>query len=224
MKARTLRLRLHTTPCVSCREDRAEERGGLQGRDPERADDHHVRPDHAFPDQAGQKQRVTPDNEADQEAGTGAERRSARPDQSSDEGRGDLRDRREGEKADRRQRRVSGDPVIAVAHQENDQDREPAHHEHEPAPVGGLGRRSAFASTRRRSTIGRTRWFEIMIATATVSTITMAVAAESPPRNAMRAIPPAPSKAAAPAPSCRDRSAPLEKRQGPRARSEPRRC
>jgi hypothetical protein len=42
--------------------------------------------------------------------------------------------------------------------------------------------------------MGMTRWLEIMIATATESTITMAVAAERPPRKAMSAMVPAPSR------------------------------
>ena len=43
------------------------------------------------------------------------------------------------------------------------------------------------AKARRRSTMGMTRWFEIITATATESTMTMAVAAEKPPRKAMTA-------------------------------------
>ena len=51
--------------------------------------------------------------------------------------------------------------------------------------------RSTPAKARRRRTMGMTRWFEIMTATATESTMTMAVAAENPPRNAMMATMPA---------------------------------
>ena len=47
------------------------------------------------------------------------------------------------------------------------------------------------AKARRRSTMGMTRWFEIITATATESTMTMAVAAEKPPRKAMTAMVPA---------------------------------
>ena len=89
------------------------------------------------------------------------------------------------------ERRLARCAVIGVAEQDHDERSRRAARRarsRRDRPAAGAPRQA-----RRRSTIGMTRWFEIMIATATDSTITMAVAAESPPRKAMRATMPAPS-------------------------------
>ena len=172
-----------------------QERGRLQQRDPERALLDEAGPERALEREARKEQRVAPDREADGEPGARAERRAARPEQAAEEGRRDLRHGREGEEADRGERGVARRPVIGVAEEDHDEDRDPPHAEHEAAEVGDRRGLPSAASLepRRRSTIGMTRWFEIMIATATDSTITIAVAAESPPRKATSATWPAPS-------------------------------
>ena len=79
---------------------------------------------------------------------------------------------------------------------------------------------STPAKARRRSTMGMTRWFEIITATATESTITMAVAAENPPRKAMTATVPALSMSGSASTVMSRSMAPLGKdRETRRARS-----
>ena len=75
-------------------------------------------------DQARHQQRIGPGRDADDQPGRRAQRRAAPPDQPAEEGRRDLRRRGEGEQADRDQRRLAGRPVIGVAEQDHDQDRD----------------------------------------------------------------------------------------------------
>ncbi len=85
-------------PMGQLRQLDAEQGRRLEGGQAERARHHGVGPDHAVPDEARQQERVGPGDEADRKAGAGAECRSPRPDQPSQERGSDLRDRREGQR------------------------------------------------------------------------------------------------------------------------------
>ena len=73
--------------------------------------------DEAEVGEARQQQRIGPDQDAGDHAGHGAARGAAPPDQAAEEGRRELRDRREGQQADRRQLRVAGRAVIHIGEQ-----------------------------------------------------------------------------------------------------------
>ena len=128
-----------------------------------------------------QEQRVGPDREAREHAGDGAARRRPPPEKAAEEGRRELRDRGEGEQPDRGERRGSGHPVIGVAEEQDDDDRAAPDVEDEARPCSA----GSQARLVPRSRAGTTISLEIMMASATLSTMTMAVAADSPPMKAM---------------------------------------
>ena len=77
--------------------------------------------------------------------------------------------------------RLAGRAVIHVGEQQNGENRQPPHREQQRADI--LAAADA-ALSRRCSTSGMMRSFDTMIESATDSTITMAVAADSPPTKA----------------------------------------
>ncbi len=104
------------------------------------------------------------------------------PEQSAEKGRRKLRHRGE-----RRSRPMAAscasptDAVIKISQQQNGEDRDApdaqaARHRHRPAPV--------TSAERRWRKNGTTRSFDTMMASATDSTITIAVAADKPPMKA----------------------------------------
>ena len=74
--------------------------------------------------------------------------------------------------------RVAGRAVIDVGEQQDGEDRDAPHRQQQRADIA---RGAEISASRRCSTSGMTMSFDTMIASATNSTITMAVAADSPP-------------------------------------------
>ena len=184
MKKETLASRLQKTPCVSGSKATREERLRAEQRDAERP---------ALDERGGhepgmregrEKQRVGPYRKAGQHAGDGAARRGAPPDEPAEEARRELRDGREGEQADRGERRAARHAVIGVAEQQDDDDRGAPDVEDEAPHVG----RQPARCRCRAGSAGTTISLEIMMASATLATITMAVAAERPPMKAISVI------------------------------------
>ena len=114
-------------------------------------------------------------------AGDGAARGGIAPDQPAEERRRELRDGGEGQNADGGELGVAGRAVIHVGEQQDGEDRQPPHGEQQRADVLAA---TISSASRRCSTQGTTMSLEIMMASATVSTITMAVAADRPPTKA----------------------------------------
>ena len=82
-----------------------------------------------------QKQQIDPAEGAGDHSGDGAARGAAPPEKPAKKGRGDLRDGGEGEKPDRGEPRLAGDPLIGEAEREDGDDRETANPQNERANV-----------------------------------------------------------------------------------------
>ena len=126
---------------------------------------------------ARQQQRIGPDQNARGHAGDGAARGAAPPDQPAEKRRRQLRDGGERQKPDRGKLRVAGRAIIDVGEKQNGEDRDAAHRQKLRAGIARL----AGERARRFSINGMTMSFDTMIASATNSTITIAVAADRPP-------------------------------------------
>ena len=162
------------------RQVEAEQRLRPQRRDAERALLQHLRADQRGIGEARQEQRVDPDQEADDHAGERAGRGAAAPEQSAEERRRELRDGRERQQADRgelRARRTGGSRNRPAAGCRRSR--------RAGSSAAGWRRSGCRPATRvlRCSTSGMTMWLDTMIASATHSTITIAVAADRPPMN-----------------------------------------
>ena len=91
------------------RQVEAEQRLRPQKREAPRAVAENAEPNDAGVGEARQQQRIGPDQDADRHAGDRAARGRAPPDQAAEEGRRELRDRREREQPDRGELRVAGE-------------------------------------------------------------------------------------------------------------------
>ena len=86
-------------------------------------------------EEARQEQRVDPDRDADQHAAHGAPRGGAAPEQAAEERRRQLRDRREGQQADRRQLGVAERAIVEIRHHHDGENRKAADPEQEVAEI-----------------------------------------------------------------------------------------
>ncbi len=133
-------------------------------------------------DDPGQQQRVGPHRKAGDDAGDGAARGGVAPDQAAEEGRRELRDGGKRDEADGGQRRAPGraaDRTDSRAGRWRRWRRGGWRAAARPCPAA-----RACSSKRSRSRSGTTRPLQTMMARATESTITMAVAADRPPTKA----------------------------------------
>jgi hypothetical protein len=174
----------HSAPCASAPDAPKPSSDCGRGTEPQRAvgDDRGRRRD------GRQHQRVQPEREAGGEPPEHASARRAAPVERREDAGRELRERGEREQPDLREaRRRAGLAVVGIGQQ-----REPkiaprrSHSTRSP--------RSSTATSRERPSAGSTRSFVIIVASAMLATITIAVAADSPPRNASSASAGSPSR------------------------------
>ena len=88
-----------------------------------------------------QKQQVEPAQRPRRHAGDRASRRAAPPEEAAEKRRGDLRDRGEGQEADRDEGRLAGHPLVKETERQDADDRETPHDQDQRAEVSRSRRR-----------------------------------------------------------------------------------
>lgn len=162
-----------------------EQRGRAQKADAEGAVLEHAGSDQASLGEARHHERIGPGRAPRDDAGDGALGSRPLPEQPGGEGRPDLGDGGEGQQADLRQLHIAGGAVIEICEQDDGEDRDPPDHQQQAHHVLArlaLGLGGAAAQQQRHDGS-----LDTMIAMATHSTMTMAVAAERPPTKASKA-------------------------------------
>ena len=128
----------------------------------------------------GKEQRIGPNQDAGGHAGNGAASGAAPPDQPAEEHGHQLCDGGKRQQPDRGELRRAGRAVVDVGEEQDREDRDAAHQQELRAgivrPIGRAARRLRIS--------GMTMSFDTMMASATDSTITIAVAADRPPMKA----------------------------------------
>ncbi len=135
----TLSVRLHSTPCTSGGSSRPSRCCGRSHAMPKGPSVRMSLPTRSASAKHRQQQRIGPDQNSGGHAGERAARRAVAPDQPAEEGRRELRHRREGKQADRGKLRFAREAVIQIGEQQDQEDRDPPHVQQDRADVLAAG-------------------------------------------------------------------------------------